>query len=426
MANGTSTETAAETACAPPPPGAPPSEPSLAPPPALLAPQPSQLNRLIDLWHAMSEDDQAFWRDMFASNKTPDDIREELRQRLDVLFLYNDQLEIFKRWEKDYQARTEEAARQRLDERLGLTPFSLSNPAAAREAFFAKAYSRAIATGDFDLGLKTLRQDLNVDGAALDREKFALNAAKAAAKADAQSKPASSVNPGSTNNFSDVENVQEFRRRLFGSIPEANPQASLAPIAPSPPPPKVNANPVPVPEPSPATAAPAAVQLEQPAPPLETPATVQAGLNQINSSIVLAQAIHEKWRLVKDSCSNPQLRDSAPVNFQTCVDNSAQVKQKATALRKQLEPLAAAATGPAAVRWQYIMNYFGHMLDALVIMSEQFQRVKFQNRIPLPGKDVSDAMTAITTSTMILCEAALQARDFLEQRLAGLSPPITS
>jgi hypothetical protein len=72
------------------------------------------------------------------------------------------------------------------------------------------------------------------------------------------------------------------------------------------------------------------------------------------------------------------------------------------------------------------MNYFGHMLDALVMMSEQFQRVKFQNRIPLPGKDVSDAMTAITTSTMILCEAALQARDFLEQRLACLSPPNTS
>ena len=151
MSHGTSTETAAASDCAPPvaPTPAPPS-PLLPVPPA---PKLSQHNRLIDLWHAMSEDDQALWRDMFASNKTLEAIRKELEKRLGILFVYDDQLEIFKRWEKEYQTRVEEAARQRLDQRLGLAPLPQSDPAAARNAFLAKAYARAIATGDFDLSL---------------------------------------------------------------------------------------------------------------------------------------------------------------------------------------------------------------------------------------------------------------------------------
>ena len=117
MSNGTSTKNAAASDCAPP--GAPTPAPSPTLPPALPARKPSQHNHLIDLWHAMSEDDQAFWRDLFASNKALKDIRTELYQRLDIAFLYDDQLEIFKRWEKEYQTRVEEAARQQLDQRLG-------------------------------------------------------------------------------------------------------------------------------------------------------------------------------------------------------------------------------------------------------------------------------------------------------------------
>ena len=123
MSDGTSTENTAAPDCAPPPalpPGPPPTAPAAAPAQSLPpAPKPSQHNHLIDLWHAMSEDDQAFWRDLFASNKALKDIRTELYQRLDIAFLYDDQLEIFKRWEKEYQTRVEEAARQQLDQRLG-------------------------------------------------------------------------------------------------------------------------------------------------------------------------------------------------------------------------------------------------------------------------------------------------------------------
>ena len=189
MSNGTSTATAAAPDCAPPPalpPGPPPPAPAAAPAQSLPpARKPSQHNHLIDLWHAMSEDDQAFWRDLFASNKALKDIRTELYQRLGIAFLYDDQLEIFKRWEKEYQTRVEEAARQQLDQRLGLASLPQSDPAAAREAFFAKAYARALATGDFELGHKTVRLHVNVDGAVLDREKFELKAAESAAKAGA-------------------------------------------------------------------------------------------------------------------------------------------------------------------------------------------------------------------------------------------------
>ena len=239
MSHGTSTENAAASDCAPPPalpPGAPPPAPAPTLPPA---PKPSQHNRLIDLWHAMSEDDQALWRDMFASNKSPDDIREELRKRLDVLFVYNDQLEIFKRWEKDYQTRVEEAARQQLDQRLGLAPLPQADPAAARHAFLNKAYARAIATGDFNLGLKTVHQDLNVADAVLDREKFELKAtataAKTGAKTATQPKSAKPDQPDPADGISVDEKMQELRRKMFGDLPvdpaAAKPPRTAAPRA---------------------------------------------------------------------------------------------------------------------------------------------------------------------------------------------------
>jgi hypothetical protein len=206
----------------------------------------------------MSEDDQAFWRDMFASTKALKDIRTELYQRLDIAFLYDDQLEIFKRWEKEYQTRVEEVARQRLDQRLGLAPLPQSDPAAAREAILNKAYARALATGDFDLGLKTVRIHVNVDGAALDREKFELKATETAAKSATQPK---SAQPGktrqsdsTTNDMSVVEQMRELRRDLFGSLPKDNPQTTPTPPAP-PSPPISTTHSTPSPEPTPVTAA---------------------------------------------------------------------------------------------------------------------------------------------------------------------------
>ncbi len=428
MSNGTSTETAAASDCAPAP----------ALPPALPAPKPSQHNRLIDLWHAMSEDDQAFWREMFASNKNPDDIREELRKRLDVLFLYNDQLEIFKRWEKAYQARAEEAARQRLDQRLGLTPFSLANPAAAREAFLARAYARAIATGDFDLGFKTLRLDLSVDGAALNREKFALKAAETAAKSAAKSRPqrkpaksAQADQPDSAGKLSAVEQIQELRRDLFGSIPEDNPQTTLSPPAPAqpPPPPNLSANSAPMPEPGPVAAAPTPVPIPAPpppAPPVETPAAMQSWLTRINSGIETVASIQRKWQLVEDCWPDIRLHRTAAANFQYCRNVTSLLQEDATVLHEQLQPMAAVANRPGMPTWQAILAAVRQMLATLGAITDHYPRVIFKNGIPLARKDVSDAKTVILSGLKQVRQAALEIRDLLAQRQAALSPANTS
>ena len=52
----------------------------------------------------------------------------------------------------------------------------------ARESVLKKAYQRANATGNFKLGLATVKQDLNAKVISLDREKFEFDAVAACRK----------------------------------------------------------------------------------------------------------------------------------------------------------------------------------------------------------------------------------------------------
>ena len=192
-----------------------PSTPSTPPtPPVATA---SQQIRLKELWRGLSDDDRAYWQDLFASPTPAAEIRRQLAAFHGIQLRFDHQLARFQRWEHHWRTAFEETELQHEDEYFGQLLNPEATRPAVRDACLLRTYRRAQVTGDFALGLNAIRHDLDIDRAALDVQKFQYDAAAAALKAWAKIKPIAE------SNLSYVEKIQELRRALFGSIPDDNP-----------------------------------------------------------------------------------------------------------------------------------------------------------------------------------------------------------
>jgi len=183
-----------------------------------------ELSRLKELWLTLSDDARAFWRARLQSGgagNTQPEIRRDLLAKLKINLRHDNQLSNFKSWMQDQDGREEEAEKQTDDERQLVEQFGDSwTLDQIRDEVLKRSYARALATGDFAAGRKTIVQDLNVKKITLDRDKFEFNAAKAALANAAQLKTISA------SKLSDVEKIDAARRALFGELPEDKEKAT--------------------------------------------------------------------------------------------------------------------------------------------------------------------------------------------------------
>lgn len=149
--------------------------------PTKLRPGNSEVTKLKLLWRDLSDDARAFWQELFVGQTSQAEIRRQLLAKLKVNLRFDKQLNSFRDWELEQRTLDLEAERQEEDERRALAENPDWSLDQAREEVLKKAYKRASARGDFDLGLKTVVQDLNVKKISQNERKLALMEKKAAA-----------------------------------------------------------------------------------------------------------------------------------------------------------------------------------------------------------------------------------------------------
>ena len=148
----------------------------------------SELTKLKVLWRdSLADDARAYWQQQFASGEvTQAQIRAEMLAKLKINLRFDKQLTAFRDWEMEQRQLDLEAERQEEDERRALAENPDWTLDQAREAVLAKAYRRAGATGDFKLGLATIKQDLNSKKMGFEGRRIALLEKKAEAYDRAQ------------------------------------------------------------------------------------------------------------------------------------------------------------------------------------------------------------------------------------------------
>lgn len=148
----------------------------------------SELTKLKVLWRdTLSESTQAYWRSLFVSaDSTQAQIRRELQAKLKIKLDYDSQLNSFRDWVAQQDAMNQEAEDAAEFERRILAEHPDWTKDQVRAELIKRFYQRALATGDADLGLRTIVQDLNVQKVELDSRKLALLEKKAAAYDRAQ------------------------------------------------------------------------------------------------------------------------------------------------------------------------------------------------------------------------------------------------
>ena len=142
----------------------------------------SEITKLKVLWRdSLAEDAKAFWQELFVSASTQAAIRSELQKKLKVNLRFDKQLNAFRDWELEQRQLDLEAERQLEDERRLKAEFGDWTLDQIREEVLKRSYARAMATGDFASGRKTIVQDLNVKKVAMDERKLVILEKKAAA-----------------------------------------------------------------------------------------------------------------------------------------------------------------------------------------------------------------------------------------------------
>ena len=145
----------------------------------------SEITKLKVLWRdSLAEDAKAFWQELFVSASTQAAIRSELQKKLKVNLRFDKQLNAFRDWELEQRQLDIESERQLEDERRLKAEFGEWTLDQIREEVLKRSYARAMATGDFASGRKTIVQDLNVKKIAQDERKLVI-LEKKAAQADA-------------------------------------------------------------------------------------------------------------------------------------------------------------------------------------------------------------------------------------------------
>ena len=142
----------------------------------------SEITKLKVLWRdSLAEDAKAFWQELFVSASTQAQIRKEMLAKLKVNLRFDKQLNAFRDWELEQRQLDLESERQLEDERRLKAEFGEWTLDQIREEVLKRSYARAMATGDFASGRKTIVQDLNVKKVAQDERKLVILEKKAAA-----------------------------------------------------------------------------------------------------------------------------------------------------------------------------------------------------------------------------------------------------
>ena len=131
----------------------------------------SPMTSLKRLWRdSFSEDERDYWREQFISSRSQAALRKELHQKYGIALRYDNQLNRFREWIADFDAREEEHGRV-ADERMELESQGLTPDELCSELLF-RMKARALVRGDFKLGLKAIAAEVKVETLQLAREKF--------------------------------------------------------------------------------------------------------------------------------------------------------------------------------------------------------------------------------------------------------------
>jgi hypothetical protein len=140
------------------------------------------LQKLKAAWLRLPDATQDYWREQFASSRKQSDLRAELAKKLAIKLSADSALTKFRNWLDRQDKLDEEGAAAEQDEQQIRKQFgdqwTLDQ---IREEVLKRSYARAMATGDFAAGRKTIVQDLNVKKISLDERKLVILEKKAAA-----------------------------------------------------------------------------------------------------------------------------------------------------------------------------------------------------------------------------------------------------
>ncbi len=170
------------------------------------------MTRLKLIWRgSMTEREKDYWRELFLSPKmSQPQIRRHMLAKLKINLEFDVQLRRFREWDvvqqkmDDEQAKAEEYELKLRKEHPDWTKEQV------REDLLKRFYNEAWARGDSKLGLRTVTADVRVETLQLNREKSQFDAAKAALK------HAGELKAISTSKLTEMEKVNEVRKKLFG------------------------------------------------------------------------------------------------------------------------------------------------------------------------------------------------------------------
>jgi hypothetical protein len=129
-----------------------------------------QVTRLKALWRTLTEDQRAGWSAFLVSETSQAEIRRQILARFKINLRYDRQLLRFRTWLDELEALKAGADRAAADE-VELRQQGLAG-AQLREELLNRMKIRALARGDFKLGLRAIAADVKMEVLELDREKF--------------------------------------------------------------------------------------------------------------------------------------------------------------------------------------------------------------------------------------------------------------
>jgi hypothetical protein len=146
----------------------------------------SELTRLKDLWPRLSEDARAFWSELFASSASQASNRAQLLAKLKINLRFDKQLTDFRKWverEETVAAQAERMEENRRRIRREHPDWTLDE---ILEEVMKVSAEEALASGDHELGLKTVDRDLSRKRTSLEARRISILEKKAAAYDRAQ------------------------------------------------------------------------------------------------------------------------------------------------------------------------------------------------------------------------------------------------
>ena len=143
--------------------------------------QEGELPKLKKLWPTLHESVQEYWREQFSSQRSQVDLRSELLKKLNVNLRFDVQLTRFRAWLDDQDKRDRQAERAEENQRRLIAEHPDWTLERVREEVLKQSYFETLASGDFKLGLKTVKAHQNQEVIGMDERRLKLMEKKAAA-----------------------------------------------------------------------------------------------------------------------------------------------------------------------------------------------------------------------------------------------------